>query len=357
MMSRHWRALRGAFVALLAASLAAASPAVASQQSTERKQKPRPFVLTVTSTGIPAGTAIALRLQGPATQTITKSGKAVVRLPKPGRYTWVADPVFVNAVAFNPTPVSGTFVARAGGAGSVALSFASTDAPPAAPTQVAVTPNYQEATVTWQPPSTEGISAITGYSITATPVGGAGQPRTVTADAGNPGRFTMGGFSETASYTFSVIATNVAGSSSPSESTAPVALGPNYLDFCTSYLTPNGILIQNRSLSVISSATPTNPSWGRTFTNTTNEIQYFKTFWLEYPGGRQTRLSTSQSDYLKPGETRRTGQLLPSITFGNPPWGIASVLAYGGDWYFFPGGADPFWRLPPVGVGDRFDCP
>jgi hypothetical protein len=96
----------------------------------------------------------------------------------------------------------------------------------------------------------------------------------------------------------------------------------------------SGILIQNRRLSLISSSTPTNPSWGRTRTNTTSEIQTLEYFWLVYTNGRTYRLSNSRVETLRPAETRNTGTLFPSA---DTPWGSPSLPGYGNDWYALPG--------------------
>ncbi|SNB44915.1 S8 family serine peptidase [Geobacter sp. DSM 9736] len=99
---------------------------------------------------------------------------------------------------------------------SVSATFAAIVPPP--PPQISsATAGNQTATVSFTAPSDDGGSTITGYTVTAAPgnitATGTGSPITVT------------GLSNGTSYTFTVTATNAAGSSqpsSPSDSVTPV---------------------------------------------------------------------------------------------------------------------------------------
>lgn len=89
-------------------------------------------------------------------------------------------------------------------------------APPAAPVSVVATAGVLEARVSWQPPQDDGGSALTGFTVTATP---GGETRTV---EGAITALTFTGLSAGTSYTFTVRATNARGTGPDSEPSAPV---------------------------------------------------------------------------------------------------------------------------------------
>jgi hypothetical protein len=80
-------------------------------------------------------------------------------------------------------------------------------APPTAPGGVAAQAGYGGATITWQPPSSDGGAPWTGYTVTSSPAGGS---VTVGATATSA---VITGLKPSTAYTFSVVATNVAGAS------------------------------------------------------------------------------------------------------------------------------------------------
>ena len=88
--------------------------------------------------------------------------------------------------------------------------------PPGPPTGVTASPGNGQATVSWAAPSSNGGSAITGYTVTASP-GGA----TATAAAAATSA-TVTGLTNGTAYTFTVTATNAIGTSASSAPSAAV---------------------------------------------------------------------------------------------------------------------------------------
>jgi len=88
---------------------------------------------------------------------------------------------------------------------------------PGSPATAAGVGGNGQATVSWTAPTTTGGSAITGYSITVK--AGATVVKTVTAGASDTSAVVTGLTNGTA-YTFSVVATNVAGNSAAKVSAA-----------------------------------------------------------------------------------------------------------------------------------------
>jgi hypothetical protein len=92
--------------------------------------------------------------------------------------------------------------------------------PPGAPTGVNATPGDGQVGVSWTAPTSSGSSAITGYTVTASPGGATG------SSVGAATTATVTGLTDGTPYTFTVTATNSAGpgpSSLPSASVIPVA--------------------------------------------------------------------------------------------------------------------------------------
>lgn len=119
----------------------------------------------------------------------------------------------VNTGALAAVRVSGV---SAGGSYAMALGSQA----PGAPTSVVATAGQKQASVTWAAPSSNGGSTITGYTVTSSPDG-----RTCSWTSGALG-CTVTGLTAGTAYTFTVTATNNAGTSvasSPSAAVTPTA--------------------------------------------------------------------------------------------------------------------------------------
>lgn len=131
-----------------------------------------------------------------------------------------------TAQTFKITPsVAGTIVLSPSNDGSLSnpasLSYSSLAVVPDAPTSVVASAGDASASVSFVAPFNDGGSAITGYTVTSNPAGG------VDANAGSTLMIrTITGLTNGTAYTFTVRATNSAGSSSesvPSNSVVPSA--------------------------------------------------------------------------------------------------------------------------------------
>jgi hypothetical protein len=139
--------------------------------------------------------------------TVTSSGGQV--------QTGSASPITVTGLTngtsytFTVTATNAVGISSASGASSAAKPATIPDAP----TITSVTRGNQQVTVTFNAPASNGGEPITGYTVTSS----GGQVQTNT---GSP--ITVTGLTNGTSYTFTVVATNVVGSSSSSSTSSSV---------------------------------------------------------------------------------------------------------------------------------------
>lgn len=90
---------------------------------------------------------------------------------------------------------------------------------PGAPTIGVATPGNAQASFAFTPPTSDGGSAITGYTVTCTPAGGIG-------GTGTSSPLVMTGLANGTTYTCSITASNAAGTSEPSASVTVEPVAP-----------------------------------------------------------------------------------------------------------------------------------
>lgn len=180
----------------------------------------------------PAAAPIAVASNGAATVTVTRnavnarygapSSYLVRAVQDPAKQCTVADtgPASCDVVGLtNGTAYTFEVVSRLNTWNSPASPPSSAVTPltvPGPPQSVTSSAGDGQATVSWTAPASDGGSAITAYTVTASPGGGS---CTATAPATN---CTVTGLVNGTAYTFTVVATNAAGNSTPSGASAAV---------------------------------------------------------------------------------------------------------------------------------------
>lgn len=140
----------------------------------------------------------------------------------PETFTCPTDPNLYTSGLYTETFTNTAFLDGPGTdlEASAEVTITCTQTAPVAPDNVAATAGNAQATVTWTAPTDDGGAPITGYTVTGDPGGSCSVAGTVTA-------CTITGLTNGTEYTFTVVATNVAGDSplsAASESVTP--LGP-----------------------------------------------------------------------------------------------------------------------------------
>ena len=176
-------------------------------------------------TAVIGNTQATVSFTAPSNGGSAITGYTVTSSPSGGTGTGAGSPITVTGLT-NGTSYTFTVVATNVVGSSSASSASSAVIPatvPGAPTSVTAVEGNTQATVSFTAPSSTGGSSITGYTVTSSPSGGTG------TGAGSP--ITVTGLTNGTSYTFSVVATNVVGSSSASS--ASNAVTP-FLSACSS---------------------------------------------------------------------------------------------------------------------------
>lgn len=196
-------------------------------------QVSRSFTVNAVVPGAPTiGTATAGNTQASVTFSAPASnggasitGYTVTSSPGGITATGAASPIVVtgltNGTAYTFT-VTATNSAGTGSASSASNSATPNNNLPGAPTGVSASGSNAQASITFTPPAHIGGSAISSYTVTASP-GGA-------TASGTASPIIVTGLTNGVAYTFTVVATNSYGdgpASTPSAAATPAAIAPN----------------------------------------------------------------------------------------------------------------------------------
>lgn len=171
---------------------------------------------------VPTVTAVA-PATGPMTggTTVTLTGTNLAAVTEvtfagiPGTSVTAQSATSLTVVSPAHDPGATTVSARwLGTAGVAPTSFTFTPVAPGPPTGVSAIPGNGQATISWTPPTFIGGSPITGYTVAASP-GTLACGTTATSCV-------LTGLTNGTAYTFTVTATNSAGTSTPSTASAAV---------------------------------------------------------------------------------------------------------------------------------------
>jgi hypothetical protein len=269
---------------------------------------------------------------------------------------------YIGSTAQNPTTVTGnpptttttisgltpgasyTFVVQAsnpnGSGPASAASNTVTPTPvtaPTAPTNVSANPASGQALVSWTPPSDNGGTPLTGYSITPYLAGAAQSPVQVSASQTSA---TVTGLTNGASYTFTVTATNAVGSSTSSPS-ATVTIANTIFDFTKPSIVDSGdgastelgvqftpsVAGTITGIRFYKAATNTGTHTGSLWT-ATGTLLARATFTGESASGWQTA-TFSQPVQVSPGTTYVASYLAPTGHYSLTSGGLTSAVTNG----------------------------
>ena len=148
--------------------------------------------------------------------------------------TWPVLTLSLQDAVFNDTNVDSAALISAGA--PPAIDVTDSDATdPGPPVAVTATAAIQSADVSWTTPASDGDSAILSYTVTATPGGS-----TVTVPASQTTAH-VGDLIGTVSYTFTVHATNILGSSIESAPSQPITVPASFPDRPTGVAATAGV--------------------------------------------------------------------------------------------------------------------
>ena len=142
------------------------------------------------------------------------TGYTATAIPGGATCSWASGPLSCTVSGLtNGTAYSFTVTASNAVGSGAASSPSSTITPatvPGAPTSVAAVAGKQQVTVSWSPPASNGGTALTSYTVTASPGG------STCGWVSGPLTCTVAGLSAGSSFTFTVVATSAVGASAAS---------------------------------------------------------------------------------------------------------------------------------------------
>lgn len=202
-MAMSARSVTLALVSAIALTLLVANPVHA---------KPATGKLLVTVRGLPPGHPSKVSVSGPDGYSKSLGRSARLKSLRPGTYTVTATGFDTAATRFEPVRATQSVVVRPKRTTAIRVKFTSSPLPPTAPDGVRATASDGQAIITWRKPAS-GASP-TSYTATSNPGDLSCTSTTTTC--------TITGLANGTAYTFTVTAQNDAGTSPPSQATAPV---------------------------------------------------------------------------------------------------------------------------------------